>query len=271
MAVTAVADWRQRLLARLYVQFKADPSWQLWCTDVLGPQFNDLEAATQSLFAILDIDSVGGPVLDMIGRLVGQPRAGVDDPTYRLYLKARIVANRSDGTAGAIYRVFDILSIGQSLKLAPSRIKAFSLAIGGAITATQAAVALAFLHDAKEAATRALLIWQQDVDAKMFSFAQATTVRTAAVIGNGTLAIRELAVLPASGQVTIDPGLATAETIAYSAIALVAGAPVMTLVGTLTKNHAVNAVVELVGDAGLGWGDSSNPATGGEYAGAAQA
>ena len=56
-----------------------------------------------------------GVQLDVIGRIVGQARLGADDPTYRLYLKGRIAALRSNGVPEAVYRVFRGLEGGAAL------------------------------------------------------------------------------------------------------------------------------------------------------------
>jgi hypothetical protein len=38
-----------------------------------------------------------GPVLDLLGKIVGQPRQGRSDDQYRLWIAARILVNRSSG------------------------------------------------------------------------------------------------------------------------------------------------------------------------------
>lgn len=55
------------------------------------------------------IDSASAAQLEVYGDLVGQPREGRDDATYRLWIKTRVLINRSDGTPEDIIRVFDAL------------------------------------------------------------------------------------------------------------------------------------------------------------------
>lgn len=167
-----VADWTARLRSRLYTQFRGKITWEKWVV-FLGQQFQDLEDATQTLFGFFDIDNVSGVQLDLIGRLVGQQRNGVDDATYRSYLKARIVANRSTGTPEDLYRVFRALygsTIGLVVTTSDIGVKAFSIRVRGVITHAQAMVGRVFLRDSKEAGARALLEWQEDVDANLFRF-----------------------------------------------------------------------------------------------------
>lgn len=272
--VDFVPDWKARLRSRLYVQFKNDPSWGLWCDEVLGPQFDDLERAGQSLLQLLNIDEVSGPVLDMIGRLVGQPRGGVDDPTYRLRLKARIAANLSDGGAAAIYLVFSFLLAGHSRRLTYSPIKSLALTIGGVISATDGAVGVDFLGAAKASSARAILEWQEQADALCFTTAIATYCRQATIVGATTMQVdpRKVALLPAAGgSVVIDGGLATHETAAYSSIVVSGPSALMTFSAPLGQAHGVGAELELVGDPGLGWGDPANPLIGGQLAWAGEA
>lgn len=167
-----VSDWTARLRSRLYTQFRNKVTWEKWVV-LLGRQFQDLEDATQTLFSFFDIDNVSGLQLDLIGRVVGQPRNGVSDADYRLYLRARIATNRSTGTPEDLYRVFRALfgaSIGLVVTTSNIGVKAFALRVKGVITHAQAAIGLSFLRDAKESGARALLEWQESVDANLFRF-----------------------------------------------------------------------------------------------------
>jgi hypothetical protein len=263
--VDYVASWSDRLLSRLYVQFKDEPTWQLWCTDVLGPQFQDLEDAAHTLLLFFAIDDVSGVVLDWIGNIVGQKRGGVDDPTYRLYLKARIVANHSDGSPPMLYRVFGALFPSNGLRITTSPIKSFVLLIASAITPAAAQVGVVFLGDAKDAGARGILEWQEDVDAEMFTCANAVHLTVAAAPGDTILAVNDSTKLPASGSLTFDPSLATEETVTFD----VTG-PTSITVAPLASAHGIGAAAELVGDDGLGFSDDAG-VTGGKLEGAAQA
>lgn len=166
-----VADWTARLRSRLYTQFRGLHTWELWI-GLLARQFQDLEDSGQTLFGVYDIDNSSGVQLDAIGLIVGQARNGLDDATYRLYLKARIVANRSTGSPEEIYAVFRALLglIGFVITTDVLGIKAFKVRIKSAITRAQALAALDFLRDSKEAAARAILHWQETDDTNLFRF-----------------------------------------------------------------------------------------------------
>jgi hypothetical protein len=170
--VDYVADWKGRLTSRLYMQFRNKVTWGLWIV-LLARQFQDLEDSGQTLTSLLDIDALAGIQLDILGVIVGQPRIGVDDPTYRLYLRARAASNRSTGTPEDLYVVFRALlgvATGFIVTTCPIGVKAFTLRAKTPITRQQALVGVSFLHDAKEAGARGLFEWQESATALLFTY-----------------------------------------------------------------------------------------------------
>lgn len=57
----------------------------------------------------LDLDNLSGVQLDIVGRIVGQPRRGQVDDTYRLWLKGRIAVNTSSGTTDEMLSLLKLL------------------------------------------------------------------------------------------------------------------------------------------------------------------
>jgi hypothetical protein len=171
-----VDNWIERLKkTRLYVQFRDKTTHQMWC-EVLGQQAQDAEDAVQTLNDLLNIDVAEGVQLDVIGRIVGQPRLGLDDATYRTTIRARIQTNASDGSPEDIYPVIRALfpeySAFTYLVITTSNIgvKAFSLRIDATISRAAALRALSFLSDAKEAGARGLLKWRSQTSATTFTY-----------------------------------------------------------------------------------------------------
>jgi hypothetical protein len=72
---------------------------------VFGKAVQGFESAGQEVWNQRSVDTAIGVQLDDIGLVVGQPRGGLDDETYRRYVRAAIKANRSNGT------VFDVLRV----------------------------------------------------------------------------------------------------------------------------------------------------------------
>ena len=68
-----------------------------------------LEDVLQGVISQRVLDEAVGVHLDAWGRLVGEPRGGLDDGSYRAFIKARILSNRSQGQAETIINVLGII------------------------------------------------------------------------------------------------------------------------------------------------------------------
>jgi len=73
-------------------------------------QYQALENAVLELDRLYNIDIAEGVQLDDIGALVKQPRLGLDDATYRLFIKARALANSTEGRINDILYALELLS-----------------------------------------------------------------------------------------------------------------------------------------------------------------
>lgn len=169
--VDYVTDWASRLRARIYTQWRYSTTMNQWVDEIFGPQAQDLEDAGQSLFSIVSIDDSEGVNLDVLGRIIGQPRTVDSDVTYRTYLKARVLTNKSDGAPEAIYKVLRAL-LGDDIGLVyvGGGPKQFVIRVVSPITAEQARSAVDFLGDAKEAGARGILEWQESETDALFMF-----------------------------------------------------------------------------------------------------
>lgn len=72
-------------------------------------QIQQLEDAIYDVFVGTMLPGAEGDALDMLGELVGQPRAGRDDETYKIWISARVLLNASSG------RPPDILGIARTI------------------------------------------------------------------------------------------------------------------------------------------------------------
>lgn len=76
---------------------------------LVGP-IQEAEDALQQLLTERTVDTAIGAQLDVIGKLVGQPRAGEpDDEKYRRYVRARISTNKSTGLVSDVLKVADLI------------------------------------------------------------------------------------------------------------------------------------------------------------------
>jgi hypothetical protein len=95
-------------LSRLLEQFKHRPNIEA-VISALVSQIQDLENAAFDLYTKRWIDSAEGVHLDNLGKIVGQPRAGMTDPDFRLWIKARIISNRTRGRYDDLLAIADLV------------------------------------------------------------------------------------------------------------------------------------------------------------------
>lgn len=264
VTVDYVSDWKSRLRSRLYTQFRNKTTWEQWLT-LLARQFQDLEDSAQTMFTLLDIDNSSGTQLDTIGRIVGQPRLGSSDTTYRLYLKARIKANSSSGTPEEIYGVMKTLfSLG--MKYIPGITKQFVLRFTSPITAPNRLIAENFLHASKEAAARAIIEYEEYVDASMF-YTESIAFLTNNMVVNTLLQVGINGIFSAGESLRVGRGTANDETVTFSSDS---GAGIITVSALANPHNAGESVEHVTATTGLGFGDATDATVGGYLAGAEQ-
>lgn len=140
---------------------------------VLTQPAQDIENAGQQLMVYRFVDSAVGVQLDVLGRLVGQPRGGLDDDTYRRYIRARIAANKSEGQFEDIINVTDLVVYEDEAYIVVTNegtatVRLFVTDI--AITDALGAVIHAFALDTKSAGVRIVTQWAQSAPANVFQF-----------------------------------------------------------------------------------------------------
>ena len=95
-----IPDHAQQAISRLLEQFKGMPKIESMLS-VVASEIQAVEDSAFVFFTSRAIDNAVGAQLDGIGRIVSELRNGRVDDSYRLRLKARILANRSSGTIHA--------------------------------------------------------------------------------------------------------------------------------------------------------------------------
>lgn len=268
-----ISDWATRLRSRLYTQFRDAVTWNQWVDEVLAPQIQDLEDSGQTILTILDIDNSEGVQLDVIGRFVGQSRLGSSDVVYRTLIKAKVLVNRSTGTSEDIYAAMRVLLDSPSMVITTFSVKTFLLRMVDIITAAQAALAITFLTDAKEAGARGLLEWQEYSNSNTFTFGIDALTTTAIVGGVAFLAVNvaSTADYPATGTIYIDYGTPIQEQFIYTS--KTSTSFVRGILAAMVWDHPAGSEVGLSGSIlgeGLGFGDAADASVGGRLTGAAQ-
>lgn len=75
----------------------------------LATPFQSLENALMQLLTERSIDTAVGAQLDIIGKIVGQARGGLDDDTYRRYCRARVATNKATGIINELITVTELI------------------------------------------------------------------------------------------------------------------------------------------------------------------
>lgn len=89
-------------------QFQKSPKLKALIRSLVAP----LQELADQLYSLHDgkyIEEAYGERLDILGRLVDQPRKGMSDVEYRLWLKVRICLNNSHGTPKDVLKILSIL------------------------------------------------------------------------------------------------------------------------------------------------------------------
>lgn len=140
---------------------------------ILVKPFQDVENAFVALNSLLSIELMGGVNLDAIGKILVQPRGGADDPTYRCYLRAKIVANRSTGRREDLIDVARLVlndpTLGVQLRREGTA-TARMLITGGAVTSAVAAVLCELVIPAAALGVRLIVEWSTSPPADTFTF-----------------------------------------------------------------------------------------------------
>ncbi len=91
-------------LERLPQQFKGKTKLEAFISAIVDP-IQDIENAFWQLLVERSIAAGIGEQLNVIGRIVNQPRDGLVDEDYRRYLRARIATNKAEGLGEDLIRI----------------------------------------------------------------------------------------------------------------------------------------------------------------------
>lgn len=120
MTIPIIVDHLAQALDKLIQRYKGKPRFAAWLGTFLR-QVQDLEDAAHAVDDSRDLDTADDARLEIIARLVQQQRRGAATEQFRRYIKARIKANRSDGSPEALKGVAQtVLNQGTYLDVYPS-------------------------------------------------------------------------------------------------------------------------------------------------------
>lgn len=103
-----ITDHAAQGLARLTSRWTNMPRARRW----LGVYLREIQALEDAIWDLLDLDfldSATGRTLDVYGILLKQPRLGLSDAVFRIFLRARVAVNRSSGHPNDVIKVARLL------------------------------------------------------------------------------------------------------------------------------------------------------------------
>lgn len=258
-------------LARLNEQYK-DKTKLRDALSSYASETQPLEGAMIQLLVERTVDTAIGAQLDAIGSIVGESRDGAGDDDYRRRIRARISVNSSDGLIEDLITVTILIIDDPALDLDIDQLAVASVAVNvlaPAVPTSLHTILFNFLRDTVGAGVKLTVESSEDVADEMFTFASSAFLSSASPVFDTLLFLDAPGApldWPASGSITLDPGLSVEETVTYSAISV----DRLSVTCSLTANaHAVGAEVQLSGGPGKGFGDETLPATvGGKFAAA---
>lgn len=139
---------------------------------VLGP-FQVAEDAMMAMLVQRRVGSAEGVSLDVLGRIVGEPRQGREDDDYRRYVRARVAANNSDGTYEDHINVAKLVldESGAYIHVKQIGTGAIAVVIEDVVVDTPlASIVLAFAQDAASAGVRVVVEYWPVAETGLFTF-----------------------------------------------------------------------------------------------------
>lgn len=118
----------------------------------------------------ISVDTATDNELDVLGRIVGENRKGKGDDVYRIWVKARMMANRSSGTAEELMAIAYIVTNG-TVPIVISEVYPAAVALQiGATPLVNPDDLQAILQDARGAAISLVVTSDMSPDAFAFAF-----------------------------------------------------------------------------------------------------
>ena len=154
--IDQITDHAAQAKARLLFQYQGKANIEALLDSLGGQQIQDLEDILFDVNTRLDIDNSEGVQLNNIGLIVGQPRNGQDDITYRLFLKAKAGVNVSEGDIERVLSVWKIITGGTIVQLTESYPAAVELSSDVPVPDALASAAFSLMQDVVSAGVRVL-------------------------------------------------------------------------------------------------------------------
>lgn len=111
MPLSFIPNYRDRAYDDLFSQLREQPRIRALIGAVMGG-IQELEEEAMDTLLGFRVGSALGDQLDIIAEIVGEQRGGLSDTSLRRIVRARIAANRSNGSIADMENVFALATTG---------------------------------------------------------------------------------------------------------------------------------------------------------------
>jgi hypothetical protein len=174
MTFTPETEHVAKALARFVEQFKNAENLREMVSALASP-LQDVDTALYQLYTQRWVDSAEGKQLDNLGAIVGQEREGRDDVEYRLWIKARVFANRANGHPDDTLRILELIQPDADYEVEPTYPATYLVHVYNATAPAQSIYNI--LRLAKPAGVRMNLLSDAD-DSTSFAFSDSGSLET---------------------------------------------------------------------------------------------
>jgi len=175
-------------LVLLLEQYKNKEKLEALLTAFLAP-FQDLETLSFDIYNNFLLDNAVGEQLDFLGATVKEGRRERNDDVYRLYIKARIAVNRSNGRVPELLNILRIVSADSDtywLRELPRA--SMILHVQQQTTNAQAIIFDDLIRQAKSAGVNLQTTWSLQTPSNRFKFSGTpNTIETSSMQGFSTV------------------------------------------------------------------------------------
>lgn len=170
MTIARVDDHVASGLALLLSQYQGKPRLETYLSIFLR-RVQELEDAVWDVLISRLIDTATGIHLDTLGRLVGQVRLWADDEIFRVWIRARIRANRSQGHPDDVIQVAQLAVDGLEFEYRELYAASFVVDVLDALEANLASPVHEIVMRAKAVGAAGSLHWSDSPEESTFAFA----------------------------------------------------------------------------------------------------
>jgi hypothetical protein len=179
----ARTDIVSRTLRYPYGQFHGAPYFEAVLASY-AVQCQEIENVLVDVLVLSLLPNASGAQLDVLGRIVGEPRQGRTDDEYKIAINSRIRINKSNATIEDVLFVL-VSAVDQSYELEEIGNACFNVRIPAPTTATDATQIAKVLQQSKGGGICANLLYSGVDEDQIFQFASGDSEEASSTQGLG--------------------------------------------------------------------------------------